>query len=295
MSSVSSIVLCAGRGTRLRPLTEVVPKAALPVLDVPLAAWGLKAVAGLGRTVINVGHLGELVVAALQPIGGFDVLREEPEPYGTAGTLAALKNEVGNRVVTYNGDLLTDLVVGDLLATHDRSGCLATIAVVRVREMADLREDGAKVVDFVDRRTENVAGARFIGVAVWERAALDLLPSRLPIGLGETLLPALVERGQLAAHLHKGYALDVGTPERYLRANLDVLQGRGPRPPVPPPGRFASGSYLGPGAQAPGPDTSVLLAGSSAGKVSRSVVFRGEAVPSDVELVDALWGCGRVL
>lgn len=295
MSSISSILLCAGRGTRLRPLTDAVPKAALPVLDVPLAGWGLKALALLGRTVINVGHLGDLVVEALRPVGSFAVLREEPEPYGTAGTLAALREEVGDRVVTYNGDLLTDLDVGDLLTTHDRSGCLGTIAVARVEEMADLRENGTKVVDFVDRRKDNVAGGRFLGVAVWDRAALDLLPSRRPAGLGETLLPALVDRGELAVHLHDGYALDVGTPQRYLRANLDVLHGRGPRPPVTPPGRFESGNYLGPGARSAHLEGSVLLAGSSAGKVSRSVVFRGEAVPAETELVDALWGCGRVL
>ena len=295
MSSVRSILLCAGRGTRLRPLTDVLPKAALPVLDVPLAGWGLKAVGALGRTVVNVGHLGDLAVEALRPIGSFDVLREEPEPYGTAGTLAALRNEVEDRVVTYNGDVLTDLDVGDLVTTHHRLGCLGTIAVARVMEMADLHEDGTKVTDFVDRRKENVAGARFIGVAVWKRAALDLLPSRRPLGLGETLLPALVDRGQLAVHVHDGYSLDVGTPERYLRANLDVLPGRGPRPPVPPPGRFGAGSYLGPGARSGDPDASVLLAGSSAGRVSRSVVFAGEAVPPEVELVDALWGCGRSL
>lgn len=296
MSSISSILFCAGRGTRLEPLTDVVPKAALPVLDVPLAAWGLKALSHLGRpTVVNVCHLGEQVVEALRPLRRFEILKEGPEPYGTAGTLRALRDRVGERVVTYNGDVLTDLSLGELLVTHLRSGCLGTIAVVRVPEMADLREDGTRVTDFVDRRKENVAGARFIGLAAWERAALDLLPDRRPAGLGETLLPRLVERSSLAVHVHEGYALDVGTPERYMRANLDVLAKVAPPLPAWPPGRIDGNSYLGPGSHAKDAEGSVLLAGSSAGKVLRSVVTSGEHVPPEVELVDALWGCGRIL
>ena len=231
MSLVRSILLCAGRGTRLRPLTDEVPKPALPVAGVPLAAWGLRALEP-GGTVVNVSHLGDVVIAALQPYGSFEVLREEPEPYGTGGTLAALRTRVGERVVTYNGDLISDLVVGCLLRTHVESGCLGTIAVVRVPERADLREDGTKVTAFIDRRERNEDGARFIGVAVWERAALELLPASRPVGLGETLLPALVERGSLAVHVHEGYALDVGTPERYRRAERDVLSGTAPSPPV---------------------------------------------------------------
>ena len=232
MSSVRSVLLCAGRGTRLQPLTDSVPKAALPVAGVPLAAWGLASLGSVGGTVVNVSHLGELVVDALRPYGSFDVLVEEPEPFGTAGTLVELRDKVGERVVTHNGDLISDVVIGSLMRTHVESGCLGTVAVVRVTEAADLREDGVKVTTFIDRRRRNADGARFIGVAVWEREALELLPTRRPVGLGETLFPSLVERGSLAVHVHEGYALDVGTPERYRRAEQDVLAGIAPPPPL---------------------------------------------------------------
>jgi mannose-1-phosphate guanylyltransferase len=232
MSSVRSVLFCAGRGTRLRPLTDTVPKAALPLGGTPLGAWGLAALAQIGGTVVNVGHLGTAVVDALRPFGSFDVLSESPEPYGTAGTLAALRDRITDRVVTYNGDLLTDLDIAELVSTHERRGSPATIAVVRVEVAADLQEDGERVTRFIDRRAKDVAGSRFIGVAVWERIALELLPAHRPAGLGESLLPALAERGELAVHVHHGYSLDVGTPERYLRAQQDVASGSAPAPPL---------------------------------------------------------------
>lgn len=233
MSLVRSVLFCGGRGTRLRPLTDSVPKVALPVAGVPLGAWGLAALRPVGGTVVNVSHLGRQVVDALRPFGPFEVLWEEPEPFGTAGTLAALAERAAERVVTYNGDLLSDLDVRDLIRTHERSGSAGTVAVAHVPDGADLVEEGGRVIRFIDRRERNSPGARFIGAAVWERAALDLLPQHRPAGLGETLLPALVERGGLAAHVHEGYALDVGTLERYETAQRDVAEGRAPVPPAP--------------------------------------------------------------
>ena len=293
MSSVRSILLCAGRGERLRPLTDLVPKPALPVLDIPLAAWGLKALAALGPTVVNIGHAGDEVVSALEPFGSFEVLAEHPEPFGTAGTVAALAERVRGRVVTYNGDQLADVDVAGVLATHERGGRLGTVVVQQVASGADLVVDDARVSRFIDRRVTDSPGARFIGIGVWEEAALDRLPTHHPAGLGETLFTALVESGELGVHVHDGYALDVGTPERYLRANLDVLARIAPPPPVSPPGRIDRDSYLGLGATATDARGSVLLAGARARQVERSLVWRDEVV--EEPLVDALWAHGRRL
>ena len=246
----------AGRGKRLRPLTDRIPKPALPLLDVPLAAWGL---AGLVRVappvVVNASHLADRLIGALDGVGlpGWRAVVEEPEAYGTAGTLAALRDQLSERVLTWNGDLLTDLDPGDLLATHDTSGAPATLAVMEVSSGADLRLDRVSVSGFVDRRREpDVAGARFMGAAVFERAALSRLPSTRPAGLGETLLRDLAGSGDLAVHIFSGYWTDVGTPEAYLGASLDLLYERAPTAPVSLPGDIVDvqggRAYVGPGA-----------------------------------------------
>ena len=244
----------AGRGKRLRPLTDRIPKPALPLLDVPLGAWGL---AGLVRVappvVVNASHLAGRLIRALEAVDlpGWQAVVESPEAYGTGGTLAALRDRVSGRLLTWNGDLLTDLDPGDLVAAHVACGAPATLAVVEVSSGADLRLAGSSVSGFVDRRKEpDVAGSRFMGAAVFERAALSRLPSTRPAGLGETLLRDLADSGDLAVHVFSGYWTDVGTPKAYLAASLDLLYGRAPSAPVALPGDIVDvqggRAYVGP-------------------------------------------------
>lgn len=295
---IRAILLAAGRGERMRPLTDSVPKAAVPILDVPMGAWGLASLRRtVGHVVVNASWLSADVEAAL---GGADVeiLQEHPEPYGTGGTLKALEPRLGERVLVHNCDLLTDLDPGRLLAAHDRSGAAGTIAVVDVPAGADLVYDDGTATRFVDRRREDRAGARYIGVAVLERSAIVRLPDARPLGLGETLLRSLAESGELAVHVHPGYERDVGTPAALLRASLDVLEGRAPSPPAELPGELlevdGGRAYLGPGATAAvgslGPGA-IVLAGAAVepgARVERAIVWRDVSLRSGREVSGAI-------
>jgi len=300
---ISSVLLAAGRGKRMRPLTDRIPKPALPVLDVPLAAWGLAALTRhAGPTVVNVSHLADQVVAALRRTGidGWEPFVEGVEAFGTAGTLRALRERFGPRVVTWNGDALTDLHLPDLLASHVEARAPATLLVREVDTMADLTLEGSSVTGFVDRRKDpDVPGGRFLGMAVFEREALDRLPDHRPAGLGETLLRELANSGDLNVHLFDGYLRDVGTPAEYLQASLDVLNGRALAPPIELPGevieRKAGLAYVGPDVEAPadsvGPGGIVLAGGEvqRGAHITNSVVFPGRAVPTGTRLDGAIW------
>ncbi len=303
------VLFAAGRGERLRPLTNDVPKPCLPLLDIPLAAWGLGTLLsfGAGSVVINTAYRAAQVAAGLEPYAGdARFVIEKPHPYGTAGTLAALRGDFGRRVLTWNADELSDLHPSDLMATHGRLGAPATLAVVPVGAGADLELSGDTASAFVDRRARPVAsGARYIGVAVFDRAVLDLLSPTRPLGLAEALIEPLVARGEVAVHRHGGYALDVGTPERYLQASGDLLESRGPAPPVPWPGAIRDTGtgrcYLGPGARA-APGTlgpgAILLAGARVhpgGWVSDAVVWPAEEVPSGAVAERTVWAGGGSL
>lgn len=294
------VLLAAGAGTRLRPLTEVVPKIAVPLLDVPLGAYGLRTLTSGpgrgGRLIMNVSHLGAEAVEALGPLfPGLEILDEGRAPYGTGGTLRALRDRLTERFAVVNGDLVTDLEIADLAATHIERGAPATVAVRPSAAAADFQGAGGRLTRFIDRRAEPGApGFTYIGAAVLEREVVDLVPEAVA-GLTEVILAPLAEKGNLAYHLHEGYSCDVGTPERYLGASLDLLAGRvtGPGAPgrvIEVPGGTA---YLGSGANARpgslGPGAVVLAGAEVEGTVRTSIVWPAERVPAGTEVRDAIW------
>lgn len=303
-----SVLFAAGQGKRLRPLTDRIAKPGLPLLDVPLAAWGLSRLTAVAApTVVNASHRHDELVAALEvlDLGGWEPFIETPDGFGTAGTLRALRDRLAATVLTCNGDVVADFSPAGLLDAHARAGCLATLAVRRVGTRADLHLAGDRVVGFIDRRRDERDGAQFLGIAVFEREALERLPDERPAGLGETLLRILAEERSLAACELDDYWRDVGTPHAYLHASLDVLYGRAPKPPVPVPGHIVDVdggvAYVGPGAQV---KPSSLRAGAivldgavvaEGATLRNAVVFSDQRVPPDTTVEDAVWFEGGAL
>ena len=227
------LLLAAGRGERMRPLTDSIAKPALVVGDRPLGAYGLLLLAELGgRLAVNLSWFADETRTALEPYAPPDTLWfvETPEPYGTAGTVAALLSDLASTFVVFNADLVTDLRVRDLLATHRHIGAPATLAVRPVVTGADLEVRNGLAHRFVDRRAEpNRAGAMYIGVAVLERDLVaPLLTAGEVLGLAETVFQPLADHGDVAVHEHAGVALDVGTPERLAEARRMFVEGGRP-------------------------------------------------------------------
>lgn len=306
--SVLGLLLAAGRGVRLAPLSDSRPKAILPLLDIPLGAWAVTDLATVAtELVINASAHGEMLEAALRPYAPeAEFLHEWPEPWGSAGTVAALKERVAATLVTRNADHLTDLRSADLLATHRRLGTPATIAVAPVLEGADFQIEGERAIRMFGRTQDGSSqGYLWIGSAVFERHVLDLIPADRPLDLASGLLGQLVRSGELGVHVHRGYELDVGTPARYLRASVDLLYGRGPRGPGQFPGDlFVIGggrAYVGPDSRVHddqlGTDAIVLAGADVPGSsfVSRAVVMPGERVEPEMTVTGAIWVDGRVV
>jgi mannose-1-phosphate guanylyltransferase len=284
---IRSILLAAGQGTRLRPITDVVPKVALPLLDVPLGAFGLALLAPYGQLLVNTSHLSDAVAPALVPWGleEREIFFEGATPLGTAGTLKALSARLAETFVTLNADELIDADPIAVLEAHRHSGATATLAVAPVTSGADLEVRGHRVTRFIDRRTHSIPGVAFLGLAVYSRSVVSLIPDGRS-GIAEVVLRPLVEKGEVGVHVHEGYALDVGTPGRYLRASLDLLEGRGPKPPGPFPGSIievnGGRAYLGPDALADEGSLgagAILLSGARVeGRVQESIVWTGATV-----------------
>lgn len=228
-----ALVLAAGRGERLRPLTLELPKPLLPVGGKPLAAWSLDRLADVGcdAAALNLHHLGDAVRARFGGAYGRLplVYSEERELLGTGGALPPLRDFLGAAriVLLVNGDSLCRWPLAALVAAHRRSGARATLLVHRG---ADPRAFGGGVAVEGDRI---VAFRR--GTLAWETArchrvfagAAALAPellARLPDGPSDIVSalyePMLVAGEPIAAVATSRPWFDLGTPARYLAAAL---------------------------------------------------------------------------
>jgi mannose-1-phosphate guanylyltransferase len=307
-ADATGVLLAAGRGTRLSPLSDEIPKAVLPMLDVPLGGFGLARLLSLCPAVIvNATPQTRLKLEAeLRPVaegmsaGAMSIAEESPEPYGTAGTLAAVRDRIDERVVTWNADAISDLDLVGLLDAHLSSGTPATIAVMRVSGGADFFLEQGHASAYINRHLRpDASGGRFIGVAVFEKVVLDALSGQRPLGMAEAMLEPLVSSGDLGVYEHSGYTADVGTFTRYLEASIDLLEGRGPEAPIGWAGEFVSVdgglSYVGPGASvAPGTlgAGAVVLAGAqveAGARIEHSIVWRGAVVHGSEVVRGAVW------
>lgn len=250
----AAMILCAGLGTRLRPLTDWLAKPMVPIGDAPAVAHvasRLRA-AGFERLVVNVHHRpGDLRSWAE---GAGASISEEVELLGTAGGVARAAPLLGEGdVLVWNGDILSELDPRALAAAHAGSGAAATLAVV-ARAAGEgnvgLDEDGRIVRLRREAIADERAGADFIGVHVVGGGLRSSLPEHGCL-VGDVYIPALRAGARLAAHRVATPFVDVGSLAAYVGANRAWLAARGVRSWIAPSARVSAsvdGSIVGAGA-----------------------------------------------
>jgi mannose-1-phosphate guanylyltransferase len=319
---MQAIVLVGGEGTRLRPLTEYVPKPALTLVDRPFLAYMVEWLAGHGvsEVVLACGFLPDVLRESLggeEHAGTRLTYMVEPERRGTAGAIRfaaeALGERFEDRFLALNGDVLTDLDLSTLVEAHEERRARATIALYPVEDSAAFglvrtAADGA-VEEFAEKTGEPVPGEVNAGAYVLERSVLDLIPPGREVSIEREVFPHLVGDGLGALRL-EGYWMDIGTPERYLQASWDILEGRvetrvGPTAPglfvaagaevsreatIGPRAVLSAGCAVAAGAEL---RESVLLEGCRVGegaKVRGSILAPGVTVEAGATLADAVIG-----
>jgi mannose-1-phosphate guanylyltransferase len=232
---VKAFLLAAGLGTRLRPLTEHMPKCLLPVDGRSLIDIWLDALhrAGIDEVLVNLHHLPELVddhLAARTSRGVGPEVRTvfEPELLGSAGTLRANRAWVEGEefFLAINADNLTDFDLRILMAAHRPRGVLATLALFKspvpsACGIVELGPDGL-VAGFVEKPPAPVGDLANAGMYAFDPSALDLLDGvggAASVDIGYHLLPLLV--GRAGGVLVEGYFRDIGTGEAYELAQTE--------------------------------------------------------------------------
>jgi mannose-1-phosphate guanylyltransferase len=236
---VQAIVLVGGEGTRLRPLTETVPKPALTLVDRPFLAYMIEWLAGhgVGEVVLACGFLPDVLREALageEERAGVSISYVvEPERRGTAGAIRFAADELGDRLddrfLALNGDVLTDLDLTALLHAHEERGASATLGLHPVEDSSVYglvhSDPGGAVLEFLEKTGEAVPGEINAGMYALERSVLELIPPGEEVSIERDVFPRLVGEGLHGLRLD-GYWMDIGTPERYLQASWDILEGR---------------------------------------------------------------------
>ena len=294
-----AVVLVGGFGTRLRPLTLTRPKQMLPILHRPMIEHVIEHLGryGIEEAVLSMGYRPDAFIEAW-PDGLCAGVKlhyaVEPEPLDTAGAIrfAALDAGIADRFLVANGDVLTDLDIGSLIAFHDTRGAEATIALHRVEDPSAFgvvpTDEIGCVKAFVEKPPRLEAPTDLInaGTYVLEAAALDRIPDGRKVSIERETFPAMADDDVLFALAGDAYWIDAGTPAQYLRAQMDMIDGlRGPHPDG-----VSLAACVSPEATV---ERSVIGSGAVIGRgavVRSSVVMPGSFVGEGAELTDAVIG-----
>jgi mannose-1-phosphate guanylyltransferase len=232
---MQALILAGGEGTRLRPLTSTVPKPVVPLVDRPHMVFQLEWLRshGVDDVIMGCGHLAAGVHNVLGD-GSALGLRiryvEEPEPLGTGGALKFAEELLQERFLMLNGDVLSDMDLSAQIAQHERTGASATLALVGVEDpsrygLVRTTPEGA-VTEFLEKPAPDQIDTNNIsaGAYVLERSVLELLEPGRPASIERDVFPRLVGDG-LYATVHDAYWKDIGTPQSYLEATFDIIDG----------------------------------------------------------------------
>jgi mannose-1-phosphate guanylyltransferase len=223
---MKAFLLAAGNGTRLRPLTDNVPKCLLPIQGVPLLEIWLRncKAAGITDVLVNTRAHTEAIrkFAAEQKTGVRIRIAAEPELLGSAGTLAENRNFVAGEesfFVLY-ADVLTNVDLRRMLVFHTQKRLPATLGVYQVPDPSRCgivtMDENAVISNFIEKPMHPESNWAFAGVMIAGPAFFDFLPNRRPADLGFDVLPKMT--GNMAAYPIAEYLLDIGTIANYHHA-----------------------------------------------------------------------------
>jgi NDP-sugar pyrophosphorylase family protein len=231
-----AVVLVGGEGTRLRPITETIPKPLLPLMDRPSLDHVLDHLArhGVHEVVLSSSYLEATFHGFIESRRGDPAITwiTEASPLGTGGAIVnALASLDDEPFFALNGDILTDLDLTEMLAFHRDRGAIATIALHHVDDarpfgLVPTRDDG-RVVEFREKPRDRVPGDINAGTYVLDPSALRGWADGEELSIERRIFPELIAADRpVFGFLSDAYWLDLGTPEKYLQAHFDILEGR---------------------------------------------------------------------
>jgi mannose-1-phosphate guanylyltransferase len=319
------MVLAAGLGTRLRPLTYEITKPMVPVLDRPVMEHILDLLSrhGFGEVIANLHYFPDSI---REYFGDRLQYRVEEELLGTAGGVRACQPFFGDDAfLVISGDALTDIDLGALVARHRSAGGIATLAVKQVPDTREygvvLHDDEGRITGFQEKPApeEALSDLGNCGIYVFEPAIFDYFPERPFVDWAKDIFPVLLEN-DVPFHIHEvsEYWNDVGSLAELRQGTFDALAGglhlevegeelspgvvvAGPSPlqqdtEIEGPAWIGRDVRIGAGVRLMGPI--VLGDGAIVGdgaQLRESIVFPGSEIAAEAILIGAIAGHGGIL
>ncbi len=229
-----ALLLAAGEGTRLRPLTLTCPKPMLPVGGVPLLAHIIRWLRGQGITqvAVNLHYLPQVITDYIGDGSrlGVQVTYSWEDPIlGSAGAAKKLESYFDSTFAVVYGDMLLDVDLAPLVDMHRQKGAELTIGLMLTDDpsskgIVQLAADG-RVARFIEKPKPGEVGGNLAAAGVYlaEPSVLTRVPPASSYDFGHDLVPRLLAEGAVVyGQLLGGYLLDIGTPEAYRQAQSDV-------------------------------------------------------------------------
>src|SRR3954463_13311673 len=241
---MKAILLVGGKGTRLRPLTLHTPKPIVPILSRTFLHYQidlLKQVPEIDEVILSLNYQPRRIEDVFGD--GSDVGLKiryvvEPAPLGTGGAIRYASEALTESVVVFNGDVLTQIDLGAVLALHRERKAKATIVLTPVENpraygLVETDRDG-NIQRFLEKPGEDEITCNTInaGIYILEPDTFDRIPKDTAWSIERSFFPSLIDRGEtFMAYIYDGYWIDIGTPAKYLQVHRDIMDGRYAAPP----------------------------------------------------------------
>lgn len=242
---MKAIVLAGGFGTRLKPLTERVPKPLLPVAGSPCIDFVLRSLvaAGFREVVVATSYMSDRVMKRIGDGLEYDasiLYSFEATPAGTAGAVKRVADFIEDTFVVASGDVLADVDVRQLYERHKETGALATLALTRVEDptefgLVELDEE-QRIVRFHEKPSPDEVFTDLVnaGIYVLEPEVLDHIPEREMFDFSKDVFPLLLGKGAPLYGMEvSGLWMDIGRPRDLWQASMEVIRRRGKEATVP--------------------------------------------------------------
>jgi mannose-1-phosphate guanylyltransferase len=238
---VKALILVGGEGTRLRPLTCNTPKAMVPILNQPFLEHLLCYLKkhGISEAILAMGFLPDPIQSRLGDGSHFGIQISylvEESPLGTAGAVKNAESFLDEPFIVFNGDVLTEIDLTDMIKQHREINPEVTIALTPVDNptiYGVVETTAAGMVKrFVEKPTWDKVTTNMInaGIYILEPGVLEYIPTSAPCMFEDYVFPTLLKIGKsILSYPSDAYWIDIGTPEKYLRAHHDLLLRWGDR------------------------------------------------------------------
>ena len=251
---MKALILAAGRGTRVRPLTDTLPKPMIPIVNKPVMEFLVEHLRrfGINQIMVNTSYLAPQIehhfrdgsLYGVEMAYSFEGRLENgsliDEPLGSAGAIRKIHDHSGffdDTFVVICGDALIDLDFHALLQFHRENKALATISLREVPEAevssygVVVQDGDGRITEFQEKPSREAARSRMIntGIYIFEPEILDWIPQGVPYDIGSQLFPRLAQCGERLYGLNQAYPwqwLDIGKVPDFHEVTMKALRGQ---------------------------------------------------------------------